>query len=511
MLQLQHLTITHRHDLHPLIQDFSFTLNPTDKVALIGEEGNGKSSLLKAIADPTSLETYATVSGSITASNVTWGYLPQSLPLNQQNLSIWDYFLQEPAFSWLTPSELTTISQTLTLSPEFFYQQQLTNTLSGGERIKLQLARLLMKQPNVLLLDEPSNDLDLATVRWLTHFLKQWPGALMVVSHDEHLITDVANVILHFEQLRRKTTPQLTVARLTYPDYQQQRFERLTKQAQLAKHQEADYRKQQVKLTQIRQKVAHQQATISRSDAHGGKLLKKKMHVLKAQERRLDVQHQQQVAPPELEEPIRLKLAELPVLPASKLIVSFHRSHLTIGSRQLASDIDLHVFARDKLGLVGANGVGKTTLLRQIKEDLQERTDLKMGYMPQNYDELLHPHETPISFLSTHNPKSTRTEIQTFLGCMAYTPNEMTHKLTDLSGGQRAKLLLLNLIFQNCNVLLLDEPTRNFSPLSAATLCHLLATYPGTIISVSHDQHYLDHVCNRYVELTPAGLTSVTL
>ena len=155
---------------------------------------------------------------------------------------------------------------------------------------------------------------------------------------------------------------------------------------------------------------------------------------------------------------------------------------------------------------MGANGAGKSTLLKLAAETLLSREDIRAAYMPQNYNELLLEDKTPVELLAPSGHKDDITRARTLLGSMKYKAEEMEHPAAALSGGQRAKLLFLSMVLNGANVLVLDEPTRNFSPLSAPVIRQVLAQFPGAIISVSHDRLYLEQVCTRVLELGPEGL-----
>ena len=180
------------------------------------------------------------------------------------------------------------------------------------------------------------------------------------------------------------------------------------------------------------------------------------------------------------------------------------------GSRVLAENVTLEVRGSEKIGIVGYNGCGKTTLIARIAEELLARKDLRAQYMPQNYEELLDLDVTPVDYLDTTGDKEERTRIRTYLGSLKYTADEMDHPIRELSGGQKAKVLLLKLSMSGANVLILDEPTRNFSPLSGPVIRRMLKDFPGAIISVSHDRKYLSEVCSTIYRLTPEGLSEVT-
>lgn len=169
--------------------------------------------------------------------------------------------------------------------------------------------------------------------------------------------------------------------------------------------------------------------------------------------------------------------------------------------RILAEDINLKIRGSEKICIIGANGVGKTTLLRKIAEELSQRDDIKAEYMPQNYEEILDLDMTPVDFLDKSGDKEERTRIRTYLGSLKYTADEMEHPIRELSGGQKAKVLLLSMSLSGANVLILDEPTRNFSPLSGPVIRKMLREFPGAIISISHDRKYIDEVCDKIYEL----------
>ena len=172
----------------------------------------------------------------------------------------------------------------------------------------------------------------------------------------------------------------------------------------------------------------------------------------------------------------------------------------------LAEQIELLVKGPEKVCITGRNGAGKTTLLRRIAAQLLSREDIHAAYMPQNYEELLDMSLTPVEYLCTTGEKEEVTRIRTYLGSMKYTADEMSHPTAELSGGQKAKIFLLKMSLSGADVLILDEPTRNFSPLSNPVIRDVLRGYGGTIISVSHDRKFISEVCDRVYELTEEGL-----
>ncbi len=507
MLQVKNLTISHKKDLRELTKDFSFVINDGDKAAIIGEEGNGKSTVLKLLYNPELVEEYAEWSGSIQRERAVMGYLAQELSPEEKAMTVYEFMCAEPAFFDMDAGELARIAAQLQIAAELAYSEQLIGELSGGEKVKVQMLRILCRRPNVLLLDEPSNDIDIATLEWLERFIREFPYAVLYISHDEVLLENTANMILHMELIRRKTEPRHTVFRCGYQEYVAQRAYGIERQERLAKKEAEEFAKQQEKLRRIEQRVEHEQNVITRQNPSGGRLLKKKMHTVKAMEHRFEREAEGMTERPDYEEAIFFRFKEANALPNGKKVVELELPELRVAEKVLARNIKLAVTGPERICLIGKNGVGKTTLLRRIAEQLLERKDITAAYMPQNYEELLDLSMTPVQFLQKTGDKEEETRIRTYLGSMKYTIDEMNHPIAALSGGQKAKVLLLSMSMNGSNVLILDEPTRNFSPLSCPVIRELLKNYRGAIISVSHDRKYISEVCTKVYELTEEGLS----
>ena len=211
---------------------------------------------------------------------------------------------------------------------------------------------------------------------------------------------------------------------------------------------------------------------------------------------------------PEQEGAIFFKLGNKEAaIPAGKTVIEYELPELWTpdGERILAENIFLRIRGSEKICITGKNGVGKTTLLHKIAEELLNRNDIHAEYMPQNYEELLQLHVTPVEYLDQTGKKEERTKIRTFLGALKYTADEMDHPIAELSGGQKAKIFLLKMSMSGANVLILDEPTRNFSPLSGPVIREMLKEFPGAVISISHDRKYIDEVCDKVYCLTETG------
>lgn len=509
MLQIEHLTLTHRKDLRTLVEDLSLVLNPGDKAALIGEEGNGKSTVLKWIFDPALVESYCQWSGSLAGRGHSLGYLAQELTAEEKDLSVYDFCAQCPAFLDLDYRELAQTARRLRFDPGEYYSQRPMGTLSGGEQIKVQLSRLLFARHDVLLLDEPSSDVDLETLRWLEQFIRSYQGIILYISHDETLLENTANVIIHIEHPREGKPPRCSVLRTGYRDYVCRRDAAIADQTRQARKEREEYDKKMEKYRQIQQSVEHAQATITRQAPATGRLLKKKMHTVLAMGRRFDREAESMTQLPQVEEAVFLRFSPEISLPAGKTVLDWRLEDLRAGERLLATDLRLRVMGGEKVGIMGPNGAGKTTLLRLIAEQLLARRDLKAAYMPQDYADTLPLDRTPIDYLAPGGEKEEATRARTFLGSIRFAREEMFHPIRELSGGQKAKLLLTKMMLDGVNVLVLDEPTRNFSPLSGPRVRAVFRDFGGSVISVSHDRKFLTEVCDKVYRLTESGLIPV--
>ena len=293
-----------------------------------------------------------------------------------------------------------------------------------------------------------------------------------------------------------------------YEDYIRQRNAAFQNQEREALNDQRQEKIREEKFQRLYQQVEHAQATVSRQDPHGGQLLKKKMKAVKSMEKRFEREHEAMRQLPEEEEAIFLRFREDISIPNGKIMIDYSVSELKAANKEriLARNIQLLVKGQQKVCIIGRNGCGKTTLLKQLAEELLQRSDIRAAYMPQNYEDLLELEQTPVDFLAPGGSKEDITRARTFLGSMKYTTQEMEHPIRELSGGQKAKVLLLKMSFSDADVLILDEPTRNFSPLSAPVIRDVLKHYGGVIISISHDRKYISEVCDCVYRLTEQGL-----
>lgn len=505
MLQITHLTMTHEKDLTDLVSDLSLVINKGDKVALIGEEGNGKSSLLKWMMNEDLVSPYIQFSGQIHRDFTHYSYIPQQLPQEFESLSLNDYFFG-PSEIDLDYAALYRYAKELQFDSERFAHAQLLSSLSGGERLKIQLIKELAKETDMLFLDEPSNDLDLPTLKWLEHFIQNTPKTVVFVSHDETFLSQTATKIIHLERIKKRQVARTSVQALGYVTYAQERKDQFDRQLQQARNERLAHQKKLERHHRIHQSVEH--AVRNTHDASAGRLVAKKMKAVLAQEKRYEKEAELLTEIPTQEDCIRLFFKNIDPLPAHKTLIELADFSLQVGTKTLVANINFRFSAQEKVGIVGKNGIGKSSLLKHIYTLLLE-AGYPIGYMPQQYQELLDQTASPLQFLTSSSDKKEEEGVLTHLASLQFTREEARHPISSLSGGQQGKLLLLKMVLDACPVLLLDEPTRNFSPTSQPQVRQLFVDFPGAIVTVSHDRTFLKTVCDTIYQLDETGLREI--
>jgi len=507
MLEIKDLTIETTNG-KSLISDLDLVVNNEDRMAIIGEEGNGKSTLLKAIYNSKEVEKYCYISGEISKNNLIVGYLEQSLNPNWNNKVIYEYFLKdtpEQDIEFEKYEKLNDVAKQLSklgVAPEILETERTIGTLSGGEKVKIQIAKLLTHNPDILLLDEPTNDLDIETLEWLEDFIVNSNIPIIFVSHDETLLEGTANLILHMEYVKTQKKARHTVQRGDYQTYVQNRAREIEKREQ-------DYGREKREYLEAKHKLSHRKsivrsAQIRIKDSAVRRRLNKEMHVIKAREKMMEGWRQTEKL--ETEDPIYFSFDKESSIPNGKKIIELDLDELKIGDRVLAKNVELDVYGPSKVGIIGTNGVGKTTLLKEINKRLEDTQDINIGYMPQNYSEVLDDKDIAIEYLVSDLDEIDFDRIAAFVGRIKLNWEEMNGKIGDLSYGQKAKLILLKMMLDKKNVLLLDEPTRNLSSLSNPVIREVLKDFNGCIIAISHDRKFLKEVCDIVYKLEEEGL-----
>ena len=258
MLEIKNLSIK-LNDRY-LVENLSLVLNKNDKLAIIGEEGNGKSTLLKAILG---IANYVNITGSINVLGNKIGYLAQNINEADLEKRVFDYLFLNDNDYYNKVNSLYKYLEIINLEDTIL--EQLIKTLSGGEKVKIGILKLLLEENDILFLDEPTNDLDLDTLSWLENFLINTSKPIMYVSHDEVLLSKTANIILHLEQINNKTKARHTLVKTDYDSYVNERLKWLLKETKLAKSQKREYLKKEAKLQQVMNKVHYEQNTITRT------------------------------------------------------------------------------------------------------------------------------------------------------------------------------------------------------------------------------------------------------
>jgi len=507
MIKGNHLTIEHIQSGRRLIDDLSFIVNDGEKAAVIGEEGNGKSLLLKTLFGR--LPEGFSYSGVIEI-NGRIGYLEQNPKEIWGDANVLDFFLLDDPSGTVDPHEynrletLVSYLAKVSFPPHSWDEKKTIGEFSGGEVVKLCLAKLLFLNPDVYLLDEPSNDLDLQSLLYLESFLQELKTPVMFVSHDEKLLGNVATGIIHLSLLEKRQKAATVFERLPYGEYKTRRLQTMDSNRMIALKQRSDYQKKMDHFNQIFQKVAYRQDQAVRNPTEG-RLLKKKMHALKSMERRYEKEKTEFVPIPEEDVFLKLFFGYDTSIPSNKKIIDFH-GPLQRNGDVLIEKIDLEVYGPRKLAVIGDNGIGKSTLMSVLYQLLLNREDIRVGYIPQNFVDLLPLEETPIAFLAHTGDVPEANENRRILGFMRFVYEEMERPIVHLSGGAKTKLMFLKLIVDRCNVLILDEPTRNLSPLSAPGIYDLLNSFQGAIVCVTHDRTFIENVFDDIFLLSRAGL-----
>ncbi|USS88618.1 ABC-F family ATP-binding cassette domain-containing protein [Fructilactobacillus hinvesii] len=521
ILQAQHLT--KRFNGTAIFDNLNLTINDHSHIGLVGQNGAGKSILLKLLVDPqTASEGHVT-----TKQGLSIGYLPQNTGLHS-NRTI-EAELELP-FSTLIqtekrlhqlelemsqsdvsndPERLATISKTYdqlqadftrqngygyhaeirTIMSAFGFttadQNRPINELSGGQQTRVALAKLLLEKPDLLILDEPTNHIDMETTAWLENFLKSYGGALLVVSHDRYFLDQVVNEIEDLEH-----------GRLTHYSGNYSFF---VKEKQ---HQQAVAAKQYEK----------QQHQIKKDEEFIQKNLVRASTTKRAQSRQKQLAKLDRVEKPHPEH-ATAHFQFQPERKSGEVVLDVEQ--LGIGyTTQLSYPIELHLRRGYRVAVFGPNGVGKSTLLKTIVSELPPLkgtirfgTGVQIGYYDQQQAQL-HPEKDVLHELWDDYPTTPEREIRSILGSFLFSGTAVEKQVANLSGGERARLLLTKLSMQRDNFLILDEPTNHLDVDSINVLETALLQFQETILFVSHDRYFINQLATHIVELSPQGSTT---
>jgi ATPase subunit of ABC transporter with duplicated ATPase domains len=356
--------------------------------------------------------------------------------------------------------------------------------LSGGWKMRVALARILLMRPDVMLLDEPSNHLDLESLIWLEQFLKSYEGALMMTSHDREFMNRIVTRIVEID------SGTLTSYSGDYEFYEQQR-------ALKEKQQQAQFERQQAML-------AKEIRFIERFKARAS-------HAAQVQSRVKQLEKIERVEPPRRRENI---VFEFPAAPRSgEDVATLKGVHKRYGSRSIYEGLDFQVRRKERWCVMGINGAGKSTLLKLVAGASNPDTgtvalgaSVKMGYFAQHAMDLLDGERTVFQSLEDAFPQAGQGPLRTLAGCFGFSGDDVEKKCRVLSGGEKARLVMAIMLFDPPNFLVLDEPTNHLDLMTKEMLIQALAQYDGAMLFVSHDRHFLAELSNRVLELTPDGI-----
>lgn len=500
-MQIKNLTIRLKKDGRTIIDNLSFSINDGDRLALIGEEGNCKSTLLKAITNVDDFLSYAEISGEISRDE-SIAMVPQIATSDVLDKSL---------------SDLIYTNDVLAANISDFYKainafkvdvsdlERKLETYSGGERMKILISLAIAKNPTLLILDEPTNDIDFKSMEVLERILKDFRGKLVFASHDTYFIESIATKIMHFELIQNKSKSRITVSSNDYDTYIKLREEQISTQMQRAKNDKARMDEKEERWRRIHDSVEHDLR--KEKNDRLGRYLKKTMHEVKAHEKLIEHEKENMTQKPDFEKQIFVNYNKYKLIENGKCVLNLHLDELKAIDKILSKNIDIESYGNNKIAIVGYNGAGKTTLLNIIKNNISK--DLRVSYMPQNYEEELITHKNAIEYLKNDFTKDEETNIRTYLASLKFTKDEVLNKISELSGGQKAKLFFAKMQLMEPDVLVLDEPTRNISPLSLPAISDEMKNFGGAIFFVSHDRYFINHVADEIYELDESGLHKI--
>jgi ATPase subunit of ABC transporter with duplicated ATPase domains len=509
MFEINNLSIKQLFSGRILVDSLSLRIKEGDKVALIGEEGVGKSVLLRYLASGR-LDPAFEARGSFTRSQRV-GYLPQEVSeafLAQDTISFLlkdDAEREIPLERYELTARFSSLLSFVGFGMDSFDESKTLSSYSGGEKVKLSLVKLLLRDPEILMLDEPSNDLDLETMDFLSEFLQKERIPLIFVSHDERLLSSVSTAVIHLEQIHNRTENLTTFNGSNYSDYKTERSARLKRQDEVARKQRDQFDKKMGRYKEIYERVKYAQDQVVR-DPITGRLLKKKMHALKSEERRLNKEKESFEDIPDKDEAMNAFFSDEARLPASKVVFALVDVPIFDSSGHvLIKKASLSLVGPSHIAIIGRNGIGKSSFLRELYAKNRDRKDIKLAYMPQDYSEALDYQARAIDYLVPSLDKKEAGRVRSMMGALRFETDEMLSSIGSLSGGQKAKLLILKMIIDKANVLLLDEPTRNLSPLNCPEVFSLINSFKGAVVAVTHERAFLESSFKTIYRLSEHG------
>lgn len=514
--------ITKSYGTDVILNNCSFNIEDHEKAAIVGINGAGKSTFLNIICGRETAD-----SGTVTLSkDKTLGYLAQ-----QQNLesdrSIFDELLSVKQFILDMEEEMRKLEQNMNtaegsrleallekysrLNHEFemnngyAYKSEITgvlkglafseddfnlkvNTLSGGQKTRVSLAKLLLTKPDIILLDEPTNHLDMESISWLENYLLNYPGSVLIVAHDRYFLDKIVNKIIEIDN------SICTVFTGNYTDYASKKAILRNMKLKEYLNQQRDIKHQEEVITKLKQ--FNREKSIKRAESREKML--DKMTVLDK--------------PTELNNKMDIRLE--PSVVSGNDVLSVKGLKKSFDDNLLFDDITFEIKRGERVALIGNNGTGKTTILKLINGIMPADegsiflgAKVSIGYYDQEHH-VLDPDKTIFEEIQDAYPNLNNTQIRNTLAAFLFTGDDVFKYIRDLSGGERGRVSLAKLMLSNANLLILDEPTNHLDIVSKEILENALNSYTGTVLYVSHDRYFINTTATRIIELANRSIVN---
>lgn len=505
-----------------ILNAVNFHIEAKEKAAIVGINGAGKSTLLKIITGEEEAD-----SGNVSiAKDITVGYLAQHQE-QYYNQTIYEELLSakkdvidlqeqirqlEKEIETLDGTELNDaleryarMNHTFEMQDGYAFESQITGVLkglgfdesdfnrpveelSGGQKTRVSLGRLLLSRPDIILLDEPTNHLDLNSIAWLENYLKNYDGAVIIVSHDRYFLDKIVTKVIEIENTRSE------IYHGNYSYYADKREEVRLSKYRAYMNQQAEIKHQEEVIAKLKQ--FNREKSIKRAESRE-KMLNRIERIEK---------------PQEIHDDMRLTLT--PDIESGNDVLLVEGLSKSYSSTPLFSDITIDIKKGERVALVGNNGTGKTTILKIINQLIPKDSgkivlgaQVHIGYYDQEH-QVLHPEKTIFDELHDSFPSMTNTRIRNVLAAFLFTGDDVFKEINDISGGERGRVSLARLMLTGANFLILDEPTNHLDITSKEILENALTSFPGTVLYVSHDRYFINRTATRILELTDKGITS---
>lgn len=513
ILQCSHITKTFLTDI--ILNDVSFHINDNEKAAIVGINGSGKSTLIKIIMN----ELEADSGEVIIRKDISIGYFAQNQEYdsgksildemhnarpevaelarrlddlsvqmdNADNTGIEPLIKQydqarhrfEQLCGYSYESEITGVLKGLGFNEEDYCQP--VRSLSGGEKTRVALAMMLLKNPDLIILDEPANHLDMNSIQWLEGYLANYKGAVLVVAHDRYFLDKIATKVIELRQTK------CSVFQGNYTEYS---------------------KKKQAALDALMKQYLNQQAEIKHQEEVIAKLksFNREKSIKRAESREKMLDKIERIDKP-VEENTKMNLLFKPRIQSGNDVLSVKGLSKSYGAHELFSDISFDIKKGEHVAIIGDNGTGKTTILKILMGaassggQVKFGTNVQVAYYDQEH-QVLHPEKTLFEEIQDTYPDMNNTQVRNVLAAFLFTNDDVFKQVKNLSGGERGRVSLAKLMLSDANFLLLDEPTNHLDIDSKEILEHAVNNFEGTVLYVSHDRYFINTTASRILNLT---------